>query len=278
MDGWTNSNQDFSMKIAIMIKQVPETKSVKMDEKTGTVIRDGVESIINPLDLYAIELAIRIKESHPEAVLTGISMGPPKAADALKEAIAMGLDAGILLSDKALAGSDTWSTAYALAECARKSGDFSLVICGERATDGDTGQVGPEIASYLDMPVISYVNKFVDIKAGRISVHRQVEDGSEVLSCPLPCVITVVKEVSDPRLPTLRGKLKAKKTNIPAMKASDFGIETVKIGLEGSPTRVAKIFRPKVARQCDLRIAKDPSKVPDAIQGLVKFLETKEAI
>jgi len=266
------------MNIAVMIKQVPETKSVKMDEKTGTVIREGVESIINPLDLYAVELAIRIKEKNPSAKLTGISMGPPKASEALKEAIAMGIDAGVLLSDKALAGSDTWSTAYALAECAKKSGDFSLIICGERATDGDTGQVGPEIAAYLGIPVISYVNKFIEISENRIKVHRQVEDGSEILSCSLPCLITVVKEVSDPRLPTLRGKLKAKNTQIPAMKATDFGIEASKIGLEGSPTRVAKIFRPKVARECDLQFAKDQSKIPLVVENLVSFLKKKDAI
>ncbi len=261
-----------------MIKQVPETKSVKMDEKTGTVIREGVESIINPLDLYAVELAIRIKEVYPSSVITGISMGPAKASEALKEAIAMGVDAGILLSDKALAGSDTWSTAYALAEVVKKSGPFSLIICGERATDGDTGQVGPEIAAQLGIPVISYVNKFLKICENRIHVHRQIEAGSEILSCPFPCLLTVVKEVSDPRLPTLRGKLKAKNAQIPAMKASDFSIDLTKVGLEGSPTRVAKIFRPKVARNCDLQFAKDVSKITPAIENLLSFLRKKDVL
>lgn len=266
------------MNIAIMIKQVPETKSVKMDEKTGTVIREGVESIINPLDLYAIELAIRIKETYSDITLTGISMGPPKAAEALKEAVAMGLDNGILLSDKALAGSDTWSTAYALAECAKKTADFSLIICGERATDGDTGQVGPEIASFLDMPVISYVNKFEKICENRIYVHRQVEDGSEIVSSTLPALITVVKEVSDPRLPTLRGKLKAKKIEIPARKISDFDIAPEKIGLNGSPTRVAKIFRPKITRECELHVAKDTAKIHDSVDKLINFIKTKDLL
>lgn len=266
------------MNIAVMIKQVPETKSVRMDEKTGTVIREGVESIINPLDLYAIELAIRIKETYPDVVLTGISMGPPKAAEALKEAIAMGLDNGVLLSDKLLAGSDTWSTAYALAECARKTADFSLIICGERATDGDTGQVGPEIASFLDIPVISYVNRFDKICENRIFVHRQVEEGSEIISSSLPVLITVVKEVSEPRLPTLRGKLKAKRTEIPMRKVSDFGIDPAKIGLDGSPTRVAKIFRPKVTRECELHFAKDPSKISESSDKLLDFMKRRDLI
>mgnify|MGYP001171523973 CR=1 FL=1 len=263
------------MNVAVMIKQVPETKSVKMDEKTGTVIREGVESIINPLDLYAIELAIRIKESYPNIHLTGISMGPPKAINALREAIAMGIDDAILLSDKLLAGSDTWSTAYALAKCLEKEANFSLIICGERATDGDTGQVGPEIASYLNIPVVSYVNKFEEIIENRIFLHRQVEDGSEILSSSLPCLITVVKEVSEPRLPTFRGKLKAKNADIRIWKISDLEIEKEKIGLDGSPTRVAKIFHPKITRECDLHFAKDPQKIPYAVEKLLEFIKKR---
>jgi len=266
------------MNVAVMIKQVPETKSVKMDEKTGTVIREGVESIINPLDLYAIELAIRIKESYPDVHLTGISMGPPKAIEALREAIAMGIDDAVLLSDKLLAGSDTWSTAYALAKSAVKIAEFSLIICGERATDGDTGQVGPEIASYLDIPVISYVNKFEKIDKDYIFVHRQVEEGSEIISSSLPCLLTVVKEVSEPRLPTFRGKLRAKNTKIPIWNVSDVDIENEKIGLEGSPTRVAKIFRPKVTRKCDLYFAKDSQKVPYAVEKLLEFMKKKSLL
>ncbi len=193
------------MRIIVPIKQVPETSAVKMDEATGTMIREGVEAIVNPLDLYAIELALGLREQHGGEV-TVVSMGPPKADRAIREAIAMGCDRGVLISDKAFAGSDTWATSYALAGAIRKLGAFDLVICGERATDGDTGQVGPGIASFLDLPVATYVGKVESVAQGSIRVHRLVEDGHEVLEVDLPAVLTVVKEVADPRLPTLRGK------------------------------------------------------------------------
>ena len=265
------------MKIIIPIKQVPETKSVKMDEKTGTVIREGVEAIINPLDLYAIELAVQLKEKYGFSLIA-ISMGPPKAVDALKEAIAMGIDDAFLLSDKALAGSDTWATSYALAEMIKYIGDYSLVICGERATDGDTGQVGPELAASLGIPVISYVNRFIEFAPIKkeIYVHRLTEEGEEIFCAPLPVLLTVVKEVSEPRLPTLRGKLKAKAQKIPVLKAENLKLDTTKIGLDGSPTRVVKIFRPKIARNCFKFIAKDPAKVEEAGIKFYEFLKSRE--
>jgi electron transfer flavoprotein beta subunit len=265
------------LKIVVMIKQVPETKSVKMDEKTGTLIREGIESIVNPIDLYAIELSIRLKEIYGASVL-GISMGPPKAAEALKEAISMGIDEAVLLSDKFLAGSDTWATAYALAECVKKQGEYHLIICGEKATDGDTGQVGPGIAAHLGIPVISYANKFIEINENGIRVHRQVEDGEEIISSSLPSLITVVKEISNPRLPTFRGKIRAKKTQIPVLKASDLGLDLSKIGLKGSPTRVEKIFQPKVARECEKHIAKDSMQTESAADAFISLLKQKNML
>ena len=151
------------MHIVVPIKQVPETNAVKMDEKTGTMIREGVEAIVNPLDLYAIETAVRLREQY-EGDVVAISMGPPKAEAALREAVAMGCDSAVLLSDKAFAGSDTWATSYVLAAAIRKLNNYDLVICGERATDGDTGQVGPGIASSLDLPVATYVGKIEKIQ------------------------------------------------------------------------------------------------------------------
>jgi len=265
------------MRIVVPIKQVPETKSVKMDEKTGTVIREGVEAIINPLDLYAIEIAIQLREKDSGEVI-GISMGPPKAITALKEAIAMGFDSGVLVSDSAFAGSDTWATSYILAEAIKRIGDFSLVICGERATDGDTGQVGPGIASFLDLPVASYVSKIEQISDQNCRVDRLVEDGYENLSCSLPCVITVVKEVSVPRLPTLRGKQRAKRIEIPVWDRDDLDVDLSKVGVNGSPTRVVKIFRPKVARQCEKVLAKDDESIKEAVDKLAGFFQHKELI
>jgi len=265
------------MRIIVPIKQVPETNAVKMDEKTGTMIRENVEAIVNPLDLYAIETAIRVRQQEGGEVV-GISMGPPKAESALKEAIAMGIDSGVLVSDKAFAGSDTWSTSYVLSAAIRRIGQFDLVICGERATDGDTGQVGPGIAGLLDVPVATYVSSIDKINNGHCKVHRLVEDGYEVLDVELPSVLTVVKEIAEPRLPTLRGKQKARKTNIEVLSVSDLDVDAARLGLNGSPTRVVKIFRPRVARQCRMLEAGDEESIEKAAEHVVKFLTERELI
>ncbi len=265
------------MRIVVSIKQVPETKSVKMDEKTGTVIREGVEAIVNPLDLYAIETAIQLRERLGGEVI-GISMGPPKAITALREAIAMGIDSTVLVSDSAFAGSDTWATSYVLAEAIKRTGDFSLVICGERATDGDTGQVGPGIAAFLGLPVITYVSRIEEIDGQSCRVKRLVEDGYENLYSSLPCVITVVKEISVPRLPTLRGKQRAKRMEIPVWGSDELDVELKEVGVNGSPTQVIKIFKPKVARECEKVLARDEESVEKAVDKLTGFLQHKELI
>jgi electron transfer flavoprotein beta subunit len=265
------------MRIIVPIKQVPETSAVKMDEATGTMIREGVEAIVNPLDLYSIETALALREAHGGEVVV-ISMGPPKADRAIREAIAMGCDRGVLISDKAFAGSDTWATSYALAAAIRKLGAFDLVLCGERATDGDTGQVGPGIASFLDLPVATYVGKVESVSDGGIRVHRLVEDGYEVLEVALPAVLTVVKEIANPRLPTLRGKQRAKGAQVPTWTPKDMTVDTAKLGLDGSPTRVVKIFKPKVARECLKFPAGDEQAVAAAADKLVEFLKARELI
>ena len=279
------------MRIIVPIKQVPETTAVKMDEATGTMIREGVEAIINPLDLYAIEAAIQLREAGaPGSVeVVAISMGPPKAAAALREAIAMGIDSAVLISDRAFAGSDTWATSYVLAAAIRRIASQGtaatsaavapdLVLCGERATDGDTGQVGPGIASFLDLPVVTYVGQIERVAGGKARVRRLVEEGHEVLEVELPAVLTVVKEIASPRLPTLSGKLKAKKVEIPTWGPKELGVAADKLGLEGSPTRVVKIFRPKVARQCRKLIALDERSIAKAVDELVGFLRERELV
>ncbi len=265
------------MRIIVPIKQVPETNAVKMDSETGTMIRDGVEAIINPLDLYAIESAIQLREEHGGEIIA-LSMGPPKAAAALREAIAMGCDSAVLLSDKAFAGADTWATSYVLAKAVEHMGDYDLIICGERATDGDTGQVGPGIASFLDLPVATYIGKVDQVSKKSCRLHRLVENGHEVLDVKLPAVLTMVKEVADPRLPTLRGKQRAKKVDLPVWTATDINADVDKLGLAGSPTRVVKIFRPQVARQCEKIIAMDESDIDRAVDRLVTFLQKKDFI
>ena len=266
------------MKIVIPIKQVPETSNVKMDPETGTMIREGLTSIINPLDLYAIEIGIQLKEETEGSSATAISMGPPKAAEALKEAIAMGCDDGILLSDRKFAGSDTWATSYTLAMTIKKMGDFDLILCGERATDGDTGQVGPGLAAWLDIPVVTYVSRLIENRDKNIIVERMVEEGYETLEVEKPCLMTVVKEVAYPRLPTLRGKQRARKSEIPVWDASIIEADPTALGLKGSPTRVVKISTPKVTRNGEILTPGDPQEMEKAVDGLVAYLEKIEII
>jgi len=265
------------MRIIVPIKQVPETSAVKMDEETGTMIREGVEAIVNPLDLYAIESALRLRQEHGGEIVV-ISMGPPGAEKALREAIAMGCDAGVLLSNRAFAGSDTWATGYALSAGIRKLGPFDLILCGERATDGDTGQVGPGIASFLDLPVLTYIGKIADARDGTLRAHRLVENGHEVLKVVLPAVLTVVKEVGEARLPTLSGKRRARTVEIPVWGPDDLDVDVTQCGLKGSPTRVVKIFRPRVARECIKLTANDEASTEDAVSQLVGFLRKKELL
>jgi len=231
------------MNIIVCIKQVPNTTNVKIDPETNTLIREGVESIINPFDTYAIEEAVRLKEKLGGKV-TVITMGPPQAESALKEAISLGCDEGILISDRAFAGSDTWATSYTLAMAARKIKDFHVIICGKQASDGDTAQVGPGISAHLDIPQVTYVKKIEEIDSQKAKVERMMEEGYEVIETPLPAVITVVKEINEPRMPSLKGKMKAKKAEVIKWAAKDINCDAKCIGLEGSPTKVVKIFTP----------------------------------
>lgn len=231
------------MHFVVCIKQVPETTDVKIDPCTNTLMREGVPAIVNPFDMYAIEEALRLKEKLGGKV-TALSMGPPQAESALREAISMGVDQGILLSDRAFAGSDTWATSYVLAAALKKIADFSVVLCGKQASDGDTAQVGPGIAAHLDLPQITYVRKIEEIDEKHVVAERLLENGYEVIDAPLPCLLTVVKEINEPRLPSLKGKMAAKRAEIVKWTAADIGADTGKIGLEGSPTKVVKIFTP----------------------------------
>lgn len=266
------------MKIVVLVKQVPATDKVKMDEETGTMIRDGVESEVNPLDLYAVEEAVRIKERLGDAVeISILSMGPKKAAEAIRSAIALGCDRGFLLSDKKFAGSDTWSTAHALSAGIRQTaGDFDIILCGERATDGETGQVGPQVGTYLDVPVLTYVSRIEEIDDQKLVVHRAVEGGHEVVEAPLPALISVVKEINNPRMPNFKGKMAAKKAEIPVLTAEEVQADDDRIGLKGSPTRVVRIFRPQVARKGNIVPA--AGNLEGAVDGLVNFLEEKNLI
>lgn len=231
------------MHFAVLIKQVPNTADVKINPETNTLIREGVESVVNPFDMYAIEESLRLKDKLGGKV-TAITMGPPQAEAILREAISLGVDAGILLSDRAFAGSDTWATSYTLASAIKKLGDIDIIICGKQASDGDTAQVGPGVATHLDLPQITFVRKIEEVDDKHIVAERLLEEGYEVIESPLPCLLTVVKEINNPRLPSLKGKMAAKKAQITTWSAKDLGCEAGKLGLEGSPTKVVKIFTP----------------------------------
>ncbi len=231
------------MEIIVCIKQVPETTEVKINPENNTLIREGVKSIINPFDMYAIEEGIRLKEKFGGKV-TVISMGPPQAEEALREAISMGIDEAILISDPAFAGSDTWATSYTLASAIRKKGEFNLILCGKQASDGDTAQVGPGISSHLDIPQVTYVKKIEEINNSVIRVERMMEEGFEVIETSLPALLTVVKEINEPRLPSLKGMMRAKKAKVTLWTHKELNLKPEKIGLNGSPTQVIKIFNP----------------------------------
>lgn len=265
------------MHIIVPIKQVPETSKVKMDPVTGTMIRAGLEAIINPLDLYAIEAALRLREQTGGRI-TVISMGPPQAEKALREALAMGCDDAVLLSDRRFSGADTWATAYTLAQGIRQLSGCDLIVCGERATDGDTGQVGPALAAMLDLALVTYVSQVTPLENNRLRLTRLVEGGREVLNAPLPALITVVKEIAVPRLPTLRGMLRAKTVELPTWGPEQIAAEPENIGLKGSPTRVVRIHRPQVTRQGELIAIKDPADVDPAVERLVQFLEKRNLL
>jgi len=234
------------MNIVVCLKQVPGTTQVKIDPETNTLIRQGIENIINPLDTYAIEEGVRLRERFGGQV-TAISMGPPQAETALREAISLGVDAGILLSDPAFAGADTWATSYTLSVAIRKLGQYDLVICGRQTLDGDTGQVGPQLAEMLALPFIAYVSRIEEIADGGMRVRRMVEDGYEIMESPLPAVLTVVKEINTPRLPSLRGIARSKSVVIPVWGVEEIDIDPDQVGLSGSFTRVIKIFTPQRA-------------------------------
>ncbi|MCX5693003.1 MAG: electron transfer flavoprotein subunit beta/FixA family protein [Candidatus Omnitrophica bacterium] len=231
------------MNIIVCIKQVPDTTNVRIDPETNTLVRSGVQSIVNPFDMYAIEEAVRLKEKFG-GLVTVITMGPIQAEEALREAISLGADEAVLVSDRAFAGSDTWATSYTLSKAVQKIGKFDLVICGKQAIDGDTAQVGPGVAAFLDIPQITFVKKIEEIKDSFIRAERMTEEGYDIIESPLPCLITVVKEINEPRLPSLKGKMRAKKIEIKKLEAKDLDADPDSLGLKGSPTKVVKIFTP----------------------------------
>ncbi|MBU3161828.1 electron transfer flavoprotein subunit beta/FixA family protein [Clostridium frigoris] len=226
------------MNIVVCLKQVPDTNEVKIDPKTGTLIREGVPSIINPDDKNALEESLRLKDEHG-AHVTVISMGPPQAEKALREALAMGADEAILVSDRAFAGADTLATSHALAATLKKL-DYDVVFAGRQAIDGDTAQVGPEIAEHLNLAQITYVEK-VDVIKGGLKVRRAWEDGYEDIEVKTPVLLTAIKELNEPRYMDIKNIFEMfQSKEVKVWNATDIGADVTLLGLKGSPTKVKK--------------------------------------
>jgi electron transfer flavoprotein beta subunit len=239
-------DKEETVKIAVCIKQVPDSTEVKINPETNTLVREGVASITNPFDEFAVEEALLTKEKYGGEIHV-MTMGPPQAVEILRNALAVGADKVYLVSDRAFAGADTLATAYTLAKTIEKIGGADLVICGKQAIDGDTAQVGPGIATRLGIPQLTYVAKVreIDLAKKKIVVERMLENGREVVEASLPVLITVVKDINEPRLPSLLGIKKAAKAQIPTLTAAEIGVDENKAGLKGSPTWVSKIFSPE---------------------------------
>lgn len=251
------------MKIIVCIKQVPNTTEIKIDPVTNTLVREGVESILNPFDAYAIEEAVRLKEIHG-GTITAISMGPPQVESALREAVSLGVDEIILLSDRKFAGADTWATSYTLSAAITKLGEYDLILTGQQAIDGDTAQVGPGIAAHLKIPQTCFVRKVESIDCKNITVQRLMEDGIDKVLMKLPALISVVKEINSPRLPSLRGKMKAKSVELKVWNCADLGLDDKLVGLNGSPTQVMHIFTPKHDKRTE-KFEGDPDQAVEKI-------------
>lgn len=231
------------MKIIVCVKQVPDTSDIKWTEN-NTLVREGLESILNPYDEYAIEAALQIKELYKDVEITALTMGPPQAIEVLKRAIAMGVDSGVLLSDRKFAGADTVATSTTLAAAIKNQlGEFDLIICGQYAVDGDTAQTGPSIAENLDIPQVTYVKNIKNIDNSSLTIEALHEEDIQLLKVDLPALICVGKIDTTPRQPRIAGFMKAKDTDIKTIGLDDIGLTPDDVGIKGSPTFVSKAFR-----------------------------------
>lgn len=232
------------MKMIVCAKQVPDTTEVKIDPVKGTLIRDGVPSILNPDDANALEAALELKDKNPEITVSVISMGPPQADEMLRECMAMGADEAYLLSDRAFGGADTCATSTTIAAGIKKIGDAKIIFAGRQAIDGDTAQVGPQVARRLGIPSVTYVQKIVEVKENSVVVERQMEDGYEVLEVQTPCLLTAVKELNTPRYMSVSGIMDAYQKPITVWNHVDVELDPANCGLSASPTQVFRSFTP----------------------------------
>jgi electron transfer flavoprotein beta subunit len=255
------------MNIAVCIKQVPGKFKVEIDPQSGLLTKAGTDNIINPFDQNALEEALRLKEKLGGKVSV-ISMGPAQAAESLREAIAMGADEAILLSDPAFEGSDTWATAHIISLGIRKLGQPDLMICGRQTIDGETGQVGPELAEMLAIPFVSCVSRIEEVAEGRVKMQRMADEGHHIVEMQLPGAISVVKEINVPRLPSLRGLMQAKKAAITVWNGQELGVDPARVGSQGSPLRTVRVSRPQRSAQREMLQGSPESQVDQIVEKL----------
>ena len=261
------------MKIAVCVKQVPDTTEVRIDPVKGTLIRDGVPSILNPEDANALEAALQLKDKDSKIKVAVITMGPPQAEDMLRECLAMGADEAYLLSDRAFGGADTCATSTTIAAGIKKIGKVDLVLAGRQAIDGDTAQVGPQVAFRLGLPVVTYVED-IEIKGKKAIVKRQLEDGYEMIEAQMPCLLTAIKELNEPRYMTIAGIVNAYEKPITVWNHEDVKLDPADCGLNASPTQVFRSFTPPPKGKGEM-LSGTPAKMAAT---LVEKLKEKHAI
>lgn len=262
------------MDILVCVKQVPDTTEIKINYETNTLIREGVPSIVNPFDAYALEVAVRLKEKHGGTV-TVLSMGPEQAKAALKECLSVGADTAYLLSDRAFGGSDTLATSYILASAIQSLGKFDLIMCGKQAIDGDTAQVGPEIAEHLDMPQVTYTLDADVTEEGKVIVKKETETGYEMVETQTPALLTVVKTGFEPRMASVKAKIAANRKPIHVITSQDITIDLTRAGLKGSPTKVKKTYTPPM--KGDSVVIKEET-AKESVDKLIAILDEKSII
>lgn len=262
------------MNIVVCVKQVPASNEARMDPVTNTVIRENVESILNPFDAFAVEEAVRLKARCDGSSVMAISMGVPSAAQMLRGVIAVGIDQAMLLTDRAFAGADTWATANALASAIGILPQPDLILCGRMATDGDTAQVGPMLAEVLDIPHVTDVAEIVEAGEHSVVVRKLTDDGYQVLQVPLPALLSVTKEINVPRLPSIAGVLRGAEAEVQICSAAQLGVDPARVGLAGSVTKVVRTMRP------DHRVKSEvlEGSVPEQTRALLERLREKKLV
>ncbi len=255
------------MNIIVCIKQVPSTNEVNLDPVTKTIIRDGKQSVTNPFDTFALEQAVQLKEQYGGRVSV-LSMGIPAVERLLRDAVSRGADGGVLISGREFAGADTLATSYALSLGVAQTGDFDLILCGKMAIDGDTAQIGPELAEHLGIPHVTDVSKIISVEDGSVTVEKSYNGGHQIIKVKLPALLTVLKDINMPRMPSIAGVRRGIEADIKVIGVAESGADTSRTGLAGSPTQVVRTYTPE--RNSEAVVI--PGDAAEAAAGIAKII------